>query len=100
MADLIMTDEHADALKKIIEMQKKDREILEIIFGKAQNDPGFKTLLERQFEDWRLTLKEPKRTLIRTIPWSESTFGELGAVVPGIEIELDRDNQVTRVYRV
>ena len=38
------------------------------------------------------------RTLIKTLPYSEVQAGELGVEIPGIEVELDADLSVVRVY--
>lgn len=99
-----MADDDLIALeKKFAEMRERERKILEELQGRMRDDPGFKAAMTRVHDDWVNTLKEKrekKRTLVRTVPWSETTFGELGVELPGMEIELDRENQVTRVYKI
>lgn len=86
--------------KKFVEMNEMDKKIKDEIRRKMSEDPGFKSVMDQIHAEWVNTLREKKRTLVRTIPWSESTFGELGVELPGMEIELDRENQVTRVYKI
>jgi hypothetical protein len=40
------------------------------------------------------------KVLIKTIPYHKMTVGEFGMEIPGIELELDADNEVVRVYKM
>ena len=98
---MVDTDDAGIALgKKFAKLYDTDRKILETIRRRMDEDPNFKATMNQIHTDWVNTLREKKRTLVKTIPWTETTAGELGVNIPDMEVEVDGDAQVVRVYKL
>ena len=68
--------------------------------GIGMTDKEADDMVKQLYDQTPYERKETGRTLIRTIPWEETSPGELGINIPGIEIEVDGDEKTVRVYKI